>query len=120
MGNPIPQSQRRLVKARAQGRCERCGGPGSEVHHRQRRREGGHGIENLVLLCAIDHRWAHANPEDARREGYIVSTSLSRWTIADIPIFQFGRAVYLSPEGIYASSPTTEGETCETPTGGPT
>jgi hypothetical protein len=47
--------------------------PGSEIHHRQRRREAGHAVSILVLLCGEDHRWAHAHPVAAKEVGYIIS-----------------------------------------------
>lgn len=61
---------------RSVGRCLRCGGRGSEWHHRRSRRvRAGHRHCpcNGAWLCRTDHRWAHAEPESARRVGLIVS-----------------------------------------------
>jgi len=69
----IPAKARDAARSRFDGKCARCGSNGAEHHHRQRRREGGHGFWNLVLLCPTDHKWAHANPEAARENGYIIS-----------------------------------------------
>lgn len=68
----IPQKVRIVVDAREQGRCLRCGGRGTDIHHRKRRREGGHGLANCILLCRTCHQWAHANPLLAREQGFIV------------------------------------------------
>jgi len=38
-----------------------------------RRRDGGHALSNMVLLCRFDHEWVHANPAKAREQGFIVS-----------------------------------------------
>lgn len=74
----VPVATRELLRARSRGRCEAlvpgvCTHHASDAHHRQRRRDGGHGIGNLVDLCRACHRWAHANPARARELGLIVS-----------------------------------------------
>lgn len=76
MGNEIPSRARELVKRRTMGRCIRCGGPGSEWHHRRTRsvRDGHrHCPCNGVWLCLTDHQWVHAHPFEAKAEGLIVS-----------------------------------------------
>src|SRR4029079_10837834 len=72
-GNPLPQGRREEVWLRDAGLCQRCGGEGTDVHHRMRRRDGGHSEWNLVLLCRPCHAWAHAHPDKAREYGYIIS-----------------------------------------------
>ena len=65
----IPAPVRRLVLARADGRCERCGAEGVhlELHHRRYRSRGGaHTASNLVALCGWGnhtgcHGWAHSD-----------------------------------------------------------
>lgn len=71
--------QRDLAFARAGWRCERCGsGTGLITHHKRPRGMGGgersmHNVENLVVLCDQEcHRWVHANPEQARSEGWLI------------------------------------------------
>lgn len=86
-GNPIPSDVRLGVDARDQRRCVRCGAASRALHHRQRRREGGHGFENLISLCLADHRWAHANPSEARDAGYIVSVHAT--DIESVPILAY-------------------------------
>jgi hypothetical protein len=87
-GSHIPLKSREAVKQRAMGRCERCGGPGSQWHHRR-----GRSVKDLhrhcpcngVWLCPTCHTWAHAHPEEAREEGFIVSraeSSPGRWGLA--------------------------------------
>ena len=76
MGGPsepveIPASQRKLVLER-DGGCVVCGAAPYDVHHRKRRRSGGHAASNLVALCRLHHSQAHANPDVARAWGLIV------------------------------------------------
>lgn len=95
----IPQSARDAVEARCLGRCERCGRQGPyEVHHRQRRREGGHGVVNLVALCPADHRWAHANPKAARDAGFIVPTWVKQDAIHLVGLETYRGLVYFKEE----------------------
>lgn len=68
----IPSKARLILKKRDGGQCRRCGGVGTEVHHRQRRREAGHAVGILVTLCRKDHTWAHSHPTDAKAAGYII------------------------------------------------
>lgn len=68
----IPTAARNAVRERQNGQCARCGNAYSDLHHRQRRREGGHGVHNLVGLCRTDHKWVHANPKRAREDGFII------------------------------------------------
>lgn len=70
----IPKKAREAVVFRDAQRCARCGAFGAtDIHHRKRRREGGHPLSNLVLLCRDDHQKVHAHPERSRSEGFIVS-----------------------------------------------
>jgi hypothetical protein len=76
MPNPIPQWRREQVQDRDNGRCVRCGGRGSEWHHRRGRRvrdQHTHCSCNGVMLCRTCHSWVHANPLMAMPKGYIVS-----------------------------------------------
>lgn len=104
MPNPIPRKTSEDVRTREQGRCLRCQSPGTDCHHRKRRREGGHAIENIVLLCRSCHNWAHANPEQARKEGFIVSV----WgDVSETPIKAWYGWIKLRDEGFveYGVSP---------------
>lgn len=83
----IPTAARKRVKERQNSQCARCGNLYSELHHRQRRRDGGHGDENLVGLCGTDHKWAHANPARAKEHGYIVAPHVD--DVSTIPIKTF-------------------------------
>jgi len=81
----IPRKTRLAVVERDRV-CLRCGRGGTDLHHRQRRQVGGHETWNLVLLCRECHSWAHANPEAAREEGWIISsydTEPSRTPLTD-------------------------------------
>ena len=74
------QEANHQLLARAGSACERCGNPltGENLsrHHRQRRRDGGDRLTNLLLLCGSGstgcHGWVHAHPEEAREQGWIV------------------------------------------------
>lgn len=69
------QAANEVLMRRCRGRCERCGQElrGVERHHRQRRRDGGDRLANIVVLCREDHRSIHAHPVEARMHGFIVS-----------------------------------------------
>lgn len=76
MASPIPTQRREQVKAREMDRCFRCGGKGSEWHHRRSRSVRDthtHCACNGVWVCKTCHDWAHAHPFDARSIGLIVS-----------------------------------------------
>lgn len=83
----IPASARKKVHERSNGQCSRCGMAGSQIHHRQRRREGGHAVSNLVLLCGTCHRDVHADPVEAASKGYIISVFVSDTTQIRIKTF---------------------------------
>jgi hypothetical protein len=93
----IPTAARNAVRERQNGQCARCGSAYAELHHRQRRREAGHGKEILVGLCSTDHKWAHANPKEARELGYIVS--VHEKDVASIPIKTFMGWVRFTKDG---------------------
>ena len=67
---------RRLVRDRAEGRCEGCGrAPGVEWAHRVSRAQGGPWCpSNGLLLCGPGgcHHWSHLNPEAARQWGWML------------------------------------------------
>ena len=70
------------LQARANGCCERCGRPlrrdFTSRHHRQRRRDGGDRLCNLLLLCGDGtrgcHGWITEHPLEATDQGWIVPT----------------------------------------------
>ncbi|HEX7022621.1 MAG TPA: HNH endonuclease signature motif containing protein [Trueperaceae bacterium] len=69
----IPQRVADEVTLRASGRCEICGRPGLEMHHRRRRAQGGKDSpENLLLLCRECHDFIHHNPAWAYERGYLL------------------------------------------------
>ena len=67
----IPLKTRLLVLERDRF-CQRCGaGRGLEPHHILPKSRGGtHDARNIVCLCPHCHRWTHANPEEAREQGF--------------------------------------------------
>jgi len=96
----IPTALREQVRARDRGLCVRCGVPGTEIQHRMRRREGGHHLWNLVLMCHACHMWAHAHPAIARAFGWVIS--VHKRMPEDTPIYAFwGEWVSLADDGTY-------------------
>jgi hypothetical protein len=84
-----------LLAARSRLMCERCGqslnGRG-ERHHRQRRRDGGDRLANLLLICTTCHGEITDKPESethARRLGYIVP-ALGIATPDTLPVLLWG------------------------------
>jgi hypothetical protein len=97
-GNAIPSRSRQAVAKRDRGICIICGMNGTDLHHRQRRRTGGHGVENLIRLCRTDHDTVHANPEESRRNGWIVSAHGDARP-AEIPIKTYMGLIMLNTDG---------------------
>lgn len=98
---------RQIVRARAQGRCERCGRPGNNLHHRK----GRVGFDcdqpaNLLLLCGSGttgcHGWVTANPAAAGAQGLSVSR-LSTVSAADVPVRLWAGRVRLTNDGRYCA-----------------
>lgn len=82
-----------LLAARCRMLCEICGDERpTERHHRQRRRDGGDRLANLLFLCTECHRRITDRPESetqARELGYIVR-ALGLAQPEDLPVFQWG------------------------------
>jgi len=70
----IPLSVRREVQARAQNRCEACGGPDPfHMHHRKLKSQGGkHEAANLLFVHWACHESIHANPTRSYLLGHLV------------------------------------------------
>jgi hypothetical protein len=79
-----------------------CTGPATDLHHRQRRRDGGHNPVNCLDLCRACHGHAHAHPVIAREHGWIVSAFGDP---ATTPVTVRGRRVLLEADG-YAAVPS--------------
>lgn len=87
----IPKASRALVEARERGLCARCGGVGTDWHHRRSRRVRDahtHCACNGILLCRDCHSWAHSKMA-AAEQGYRVSSYES--TPVSVPAVRFGR-----------------------------
>lgn len=69
---------RRIVAARDDGRCQRCGlmGPVSMHHRLNRSQRGQWSPENIVTLCGSGttgcHGWVTENPAEAAADGWTV------------------------------------------------
>lgn len=73
------QQTRKLIRKRANNRCERCTAyAGVEIHHRRPRAMGGsrdpltNSPANGVLLCAWCHRWVESHRTDAMNDGWLL------------------------------------------------
>lgn len=102
----IPTKARQVVRERQGGQCIRCGVPYTDLHHRQRRRDGGHSYENLIGLCRTDHNWVHANPARAKELGYIVAPGITE--VTDVPVKTFAGWVWLGEDGSTTPAPSPE------------
>lgn len=59
-----------VVKERSMGRCEKCGNPGAQMHHRKNRSQRGQwNPANIVYLCVKCHDWVGQYPVDAHTVG---------------------------------------------------
>ena len=73
---------RPIVHDRSKGMCERCCAErATDMYPRQLRRHGDHQPANLADLCRTCHNWAHGNPAQARKAGFIVSGSVDPRTV---------------------------------------
>ena len=64
---------RPVVVARAGGACHVCADPGTVVHHRKLRSQGGtNEVDNLMLLCQTCHEYVHNHPALSLAAGYIL------------------------------------------------
>lgn len=96
---------RQIIYDRDLGRCARCGGPGSEIHHRRSRRVRDAHTDcpcNLVLLCGWGnhtgcHGHTHGNPVKARAVGLILGTATA--DLSAVRIETWRGAVTLNCEG---------------------
>lgn len=94
---------RRLIRLRADGRCERCGlARGVEIHHRRPRGMGGtqqpstNGAANGLLLCRECHTWVESNRTEALLHGLLVLQIASP---AQSAVLYRGSYVYLDDLG---------------------
>jgi hypothetical protein len=99
----VTTPDRAAVRFRAFERCEWCGAPAWDIHHRKYRSRGGtDDCSNLVLLCGRGntsgcHGRAHTDPE-AVRLGFSVESWAEPATIS-IPSRIFRVPVFLLPNG---------------------
>src|SRR5690606_19113769 len=62
--NAFPKSVRKAIYERDNGKCQICGGIGTEIHHCVPRGRQGRGVyTNGLLLCSPCHRRIHADNE---------------------------------------------------------
>jgi HNH endonuclease len=62
------------LNERSGGICEVClSAPAEHPHHRLRRSQGGaHTLDNLLHVCAEDHRLIHSYPELSYDNGWLI------------------------------------------------
>jgi hypothetical protein len=110
----IPQEVKDVVRERAGGYCECCGGPcyvgDHAYHHRRPVGMGGskspetHSVPNVVLICGRDNRSrchgdVHQNPEQAYAAGWLVKKGAHPHRIP--LLLHNGRTVLLDVNGSY-------------------
>lgn len=96
------EETREAVSSRSRN-CEigTCTELATDMHHRQRRREGNHTPANALHLCRAHHSWVHAHPAQARASGWIVSFAADP---AVEPAVVRGRLVWLTDDGRYVDA----------------
>ncbi len=73
---------RAIVNTRAGGRCELCGAPGTNIHHRRKRSQGGRwDPSNLLRLCGSGTTGCHGRIEVRPK----VSHRLGLWLTSGDP-----------------------------------
>lgn len=88
---------RETVRRRSGGMCERCGRPGSNIHHRRPRGMGGttspEDPTNLVMLCGSGttgcHGWVESYRQLAWEQGWLVPRRDPREP-RDVPVYIIG------------------------------
>jgi hypothetical protein len=75
----FPEAIRQAALARDHGHCIACGDDRSlHVHHRRIKGMGGDArahtdcLCNAATVCALCHRWAHAERREAEAQGFVV------------------------------------------------
>jgi len=105
----MPKATADAVRARSQGRCERCGTDSAarwSLHHRKPRGMGGtrdpeiNSPANVLLLCGSGTEGCHGRVESNRAEAYDLGLLVRRNDDpAQVPVeLRFGR-VLLDDEG---------------------
>lgn len=107
----FPKPVRDLIRARSDGRCERCGiYPGVQIHHRRPRGAGGstapdtNTASNGLHLCFRCHSQVESKRDMALALGYLVRQGQSP---SEVPVFRFGQWALLNDNG--TTTETTRG-----------
>ena len=98
------EKTKRILVARCQGRCEKCGAPATvkEFHHRRPRGMGGSRREdtaqfsNALVLHSSCHRWIEMNREEAYKLGFLVP---QHRLPAVVPVHLWDGWYLLNPDG---------------------
>ena len=54
-------------------KCERCGSPATEIHHKAgRTNDLLNDVQHFMAICRKCHRWVHDNPKDARENNWLL------------------------------------------------
>lgn len=79
---------KKLAVQRDDGRCLKCLGAATDVHHRKIRGMGGSKTlnipANLICLCRQCHDYIHSHPDESYTSGFLVR---SGYDPADVPVW---------------------------------
>lgn len=97
---------RALVLERDNYQCQRCGAPGTNIHHRRPRGMGGtrrrdtNTPVNLITLCGSGttgcHGWIESHRDEARELGFLV---VQAGVPALVPVQTINGQVFLTADG---------------------
>lgn len=99
---------KRILMARCQGRCEKCGAPAvvKQFHHRRPRGMGGSrrddtgSFSNALVLHASCHRWIEMNRDEAYKLGFLLRQHQNP---SDTPVKLWDGWHYLTSDGSKAN-----------------
>ncbi|MGV0785194.1 HNH endonuclease [Mycolicibacterium sp. XJ775] len=100
----IPAKIRRALHERADSRCEICGEPANNAHHRRNKSQGGQDrLANLMLLCGSGTTGCHGevtlNPEWAKLKGYTIHGRVDGEAPETVPVLIRGGRCLLEDDG---------------------
>ncbi|AXN53512.1 HNH endonuclease [Gordonia phage Fryberger] len=88
---------RKTVSNRSGGLCEKCGRPGTDMHHRKSRSQGGKwNPANVIHLCRDCHAYMTTHPLKGYQGGWMIKGFQSEY---DSPLLRWGTWVFIDDDG---------------------